>query len=315
MTEEQTVPTETRARAAKARPMTGAILGIIIGLAVAAILQQQGVWPLDKLTVFQLPAATGIIGIVMTSVGRSGAPASMTIALIITIPMAAWGATGFTTLNEVGQLNGGCQVQAQTSVPDTTIVIDSSKQDPFLIDPNGSLIWSATSPVVFMDYDWDLWVEIGGFQVPLDSGHEGNEGGSQGNGGDVPNVTQYAQARGIDISQLRGVYKVGGQAADTCAGFGFVELIADPLETAASKIALAVAILATIILLLVTLTGRRRPVDLPIDSADSNGVGAGGDLDEADGQMPTGAAGVGGGAVPASPTDEGDQEEDDNDND
>ena len=297
------------------KPLSGALWGIVLGLAVAIILQQQGVWPLDKITVFLLPGAIGLIGILITSVGRAGSTRALTVSLIITIPLAVYGATGFTTLNEVGQLNGGCEVQAQTSVPDTTFVTDTSKQDPFLIDPNGSLTWGATSPVAFMDYDWDLWVEIGGFQVPLDSGHEGNEGGSQINGGNVPNVTQYADARGIDISQLRGVYKVGGQAADTCAGFGFVELIADPLETAASKIALAVAILATIILLLVTLIGRRRPVDLPIDSADSNGVGAGGDLDEADGQMPTGAAGVGGGAVPASPTDEGDQEEDDNDND
>ncbi|MCH8971338.1 MAG: hypothetical protein IH918_04540, partial [Acidobacteria bacterium] len=226
------------------------------GLGVASILQQQGVWPLDKITVFLLPGAIGLIGILITSVGRAGSTRALTVSLIITIPLAVYGATGFTTLNEVGQLNGGCEVQAQTSVPDTTFVTDTSKQDPFSIDPNGSLTWGATSPVAFMDYDWDLWVEIGGFQVPLDSGHEGNEGGSQVNGGNVPNVTQYADARGIDISQLRGVYKVGGQAADTCAGFGFVELIADPLETTIAKIALAVAILALIMLLIAALRKR-----------------------------------------------------------
>lgn len=238
------------------KPLSGALWGIVLGLAVAIILQQQGVWPLDKITVFLLPGAIGLIGILITSVGRAGSTRALTVSLIITIPLAAYGATGFTTLNEVGQLNGGCEVQAQTSVPDTTFVTDTSKQDPFSIDPNGSLTWGATSPVAFMDYDWDLWVEIGGFQVPLDSGHEGNEGGSQVNGGNVPNVTQYADARGIDISQLRGVYKVGGQAADTCAGFGFVELIADPLETTIAKIALAVAILALIMLLIAALRKR-----------------------------------------------------------
>ena len=238
------------------KPLSGALWGIVLGLAVAVILQQQGIWPLDKLTVFLLPGAIGLIGILITSVGRAGSTRALTVSLIITIPLAAYGATGFTTLNEVGQLNGGCGVQAQTSVPDTTFVTDTSKQDPFSIDPNGSLTWEATSPVAFMDYDWDLWVEIGGFQVPLDSGHEGNEGGSQVNGGNVPNVTQYADARGIDISQLRGVYKVGGQAADTCAGFGFVELIADPLETTIAKIALAVAILALIMLLIAALRKR-----------------------------------------------------------
>ncbi|MCZ6739826.1 MAG: hypothetical protein O7C01_08690 [Actinobacteria bacterium] len=293
------------------KPLSGALWGIVLGLAVAIILQQQGVWPLDKITVFLLPGAIGLIGILITSVGRAGSTRALTVSLIITIPLAVYGATGFTTLNEVGQLNGGCEVQAQTSVPDTTFVTDTSKQDPFSIDPNGSLTWGATSPVAFMDYDWDLWVEIGGFQVPLDSGHEGNEGGSQVNGGNVPNVTQYADARGIDISQLRGVYKVGGQAADTCAGFGFVELIADPLETLASKIALAVAILATIILLLVALTGRRRPVAVPVDPTGSDGADAGSDFDDGSDQMPAGATGVAGGAIAAAPTDEGDQEEDD----
>ena len=110
-----------------------------------------------------------------------------------------------------------------------------------------------------MDYDWDMWVEIGSFQVPLDSDHEGNEGGSLINGGDIPNITDYTAARGIDVSQLRGVYKVGGQAADSCDGFAFVKLISDPFETLVSKIAAGLATLLTIILLIVVLSGRRRP--------------------------------------------------------
>ena len=248
---------------AKPRPLTAAILGVIIGLAVAVVLQQQGVWPLDKITVFLLPAAIGLIAIVVVHMGRKGSPVALTIALLITVPMAAFGATGFTTLNEVGQLNGGCLAQGQTSVPDGTMVTDSSKRDPFLIDPNGSLLWSATSPVVFMDYDWNIGVDIGGFQVPLDSGHEGNEGGSLINGGDIPNITDYAAARGIDISELRGVYKVGGQAADTCDGFAFIKLISDPFETLVSKIAAGLAVLLTIVLMTVVLSGRRRPATGP----------------------------------------------------
>ena len=248
---------------AKPRPLTAGILGVVIGLAIAVVLQQQGVWPLDKITVFLLPAAIGLIAIVVVRMGRKGSPVALAIALLITVPMAVWGATGFTTLNEKGQLNRGCTAQGQTSVPDGTVVTDSSKRDPFLIDPNGSLSWSATSPEVFMDYDWDMWVEIGSFQVPLDSDHEGNEGGSLINGGDIPNITDYAAARGIDVSQLRGVYKVGGQAADSCDGFAFVKLISDPFETLVSKIAAGLAILLTIILLMVVLSGRRRPATVP----------------------------------------------------
>ena len=45
------------------KPLSGALWGIVLGLAVAVILQQQGIWPLDKLTVFLLPGAIGLIGI------------------------------------------------------------------------------------------------------------------------------------------------------------------------------------------------------------------------------------------------------------
>ena len=298
---------EQKTRVGRKRPLSGAILGVLIGLAVAVLLQQQGVWPLDKITVFLLPSITGAIGLALTSVKRVGGRVTMIIAFITIIPMAAWGATGLTTLNEVGQLNGGCQVQSQTSAPDATTVTDTSKQDPFLIDPNGSLAWGATSPVAFMDYDWDLWVEIGGFQVPLDSDHEDNEGGSQINGGDVPNVTQYAEARGIDISQLRGVYKVGGQAADTCSGFGFVKLIAEPLETIIAKIAAALAALLTIILLIMAFSGRT-PTVVPVGPGSEDSDLPGSDLADADGGEPdasiSGASAEGGSTPSATDGDE-----------
>jgi len=292
-------------KVARQRPLTGAILGIVIGWAIAVLLQQQGVWPLDKITVFLLPAATGVIGLVITSVKRTAAMGPMIIALIILIPMAAWGATGLTTINEVGVLNGGCQVQAQTSVPDSTVVTDTSKQDPFLIDPHGGLIWVATSPVAFDDYPWKIWVKIGGVQITLDSEEsEDNDGGSQINGGDVANVETYAAERGIDISQLRGVYKVGGDAANTCDGFGFVKLIADPLETIIAKIAAGLAILLTIILLIVGLTGRRRPAEVT-DGGPTDGESA------ADGNEAAATGAAAAGAIPGDSDGDGDVDVDD----
>ncbi|MGH3650078.1 MAG: hypothetical protein ACRDU9_05155, partial [Acidimicrobiia bacterium] len=91
------------------RPLTGTILGILIGVAVAVILARQGVWPMDQLTLFLLPALTGLLGLALLSLGRSeGSTATMVISLIILIPMAVWGAPGLGELNQNGQLNGGC---------------------------------------------------------------------------------------------------------------------------------------------------------------------------------------------------------------
>jgi hypothetical protein len=239
----------------------------------------------------------------------------MIIAFIILIPMAAWGAVGLGSINEAGQLNGGCEVQAQTSAPDTTTVTDTSRQDPFLIDPHGSLQWAATSPVVFDDYPWKIWVEIGGAQITLDSEKsQDNDGGSLINGGDVANVTAYAAGRGIDISQLRGVYKVGGDAAGTCDGFGFVKIISEPLETVVAKVAAGLAALLTIILLLIAFTGRSRVVEVPADGGGS-GTADPDDGGDAAANAAAAAAAAGGaaatGAIPGDADGDGDVDIDD----
>ena len=272
------------------RPGTGAALGVLIGFAVAVILQQQGVWPLDKITVFLLPAATGIIGIIVTSVGRTGATTSLTISLIVLVPMAAWGATDIPNINETGVLNGGCMVIAASDV-DNTVVTDTSRGDPFDIDPNGGLTWAATSGAPITDHTWEISVEIGGAAVPIESGGHPNDGLSTGNFGDVGNITEYAEERGIPLDQLRGVFIVGGfiSGSSECDGFGFVRLLSEPLETLVAKIALAIAIAALIALLIVALRGRGggtgTPGDLDADAAAAGaagGVGAGAGDDDGD---------------------------------
>ena len=299
------------------RPGLGALLGIIIGLAVAIILQQQGVWPLDKITVFLLPAATGLVGIIVLSIGREGGTITLTISLIIVVAAGAYGATGLGDINEQGQLNGGCIVTADSGI-DETIVEDTSRRDPFMVDPDGSLEWFATSiPNVFMDYDWEIWVEFGGIQVVWDSGHEGNEGGSEINGDTIPNIGEEAEARGVDITNFLGIYKVGGFAA-TCDGFGFVKLIADPFETLASQIALAIAIIALIILIVLALRGRGGRAALPngdLPNGDiPNGDLPNGPIDNGDlGAGTVAAAGAAGAALADDDDDDSEGVDDDDD--
>jgi len=242
----------------KAKPFTGAILGVVLGLAVAVILQQQGVWPLDRLTFFFLPAILGFLVLLLLTMGKEASVATFIIALIILVPMAVWGALGFGNLNEKGELNGGCTVDAVSTAPDTTTVTDTSKQDPFKIDPDGGLKWAATSPVVFNNYDWKIWVDVGGVPVTIESEKsQNNDGGSQINAGDVANITTYAKSKGIPMDQLRGVFKVGGDASSmTCEGFAYVTLLADPFETLASQIALAVVIIILIFIIVLMILGR-----------------------------------------------------------
>lgn len=241
------------------KPLTGTILGILIGFGVAIFMARSGIWPADQLTMALLPGLLGLLGLLLLSMGRkSKGPATLAIALLLVVPLVLWGAIGFGSLNETGQLNGGCTVTA-TSASDSTTVTDTSRQDPFVIDPAGGMSWSATSPTAFMNYDWKLQVYVMGLPIPIDSGTESNEDGDTENTGDVSNVGEYADSRGIDLGLYQGIYKVGGSAA-TCNGFGFVEILGDGTDLI-GLIALIVAITLLVILLVLTFYGRNKGVE------------------------------------------------------
>jgi hypothetical protein len=228
------------------RPLSGALIGILVGVAVAVVLARIGVWPLDQLTVFLLPALVGTIGMTVLSIGRENSLPTMVVALIILVPMLVWGVLGFADINENGQLNGGCTVTAD-SKNDSTTVTDTSRSDPFVLLTDGSLSWNAVSPEVFRDYDWQLDVVVGGLAVPVQSGTEANRAGDTENRGSLTDVGEYVADRGIDLDIYRGLYEVGGSAA-TCDGFGFLQI-----EGEGSDMILIAAIVS--ILLLVILYG------------------------------------------------------------
>lgn len=255
----------------KRRPLTGTLIGVLIGLAVAVLLARYGVWPPDQLTVFLLPALAGLLGMLIFSMGRVGSTTTMVISLIILVPMLVWGALGFGEMNQRGELNGGCTVMA-VSDSDTTSVTDTSRADPFLIESTGGLAWSATSPEAFMDYEWRLHAVLGGITVPIESGAEANTAGDTENAGDVPNVGEYASERGIDLDLYRGVYEVGGFAA-TCDGFGFVEISGEGADPVAIG-AIVLIVLLVILFLVLLFSGR---AETRVESSEI--VGGGNDVD------------------------------------
>jgi hypothetical protein len=237
------------------------LLGILLGLSIAVILQQAGVWPLDRLLVFGLAGIFGLIGILVAGWGRERVSGVSTVLpLVIAVGMIAWGATGLTQLNETGELNGGCTVEAQSDV-DSTIVTDTTRQNPFEVDPEGGLSWFATSPEPIMDHTWEIWVDVGGFPIVVADGGDPNSAGDLENEGDVPDVSVYVEeVTAISGQQIRGVFEVGGDIEGTggaCDGFAFVRLTADPFETLASQIAAGLALIALIGLVIIAMRRTR----------------------------------------------------------
>jgi len=242
------------------KPLTGTFLGVLMGVAVAVFLMRQGIWPLDQMTLFLMPAATGLLGLLMLSMGRDAeSNTTLIISVLLLLPMLAWGALGIGEINQSGELNGGCEVLSASDV-DETSVTDTSRRDPYEIDLDGGLIWGATSPTVFVDYEWEINANIGGIPVPLDSDTEDNEDASLVNGGEVEDVRAYAEARGINVILLTGVHEVGGFAS-TCDGFAFVRILGDGVDVVGwAALALAIILFIVLIALMVT---RRRAVTTP----------------------------------------------------
>ena len=254
----------------QARPWSGFFLGLLLGLAVAVLLQQAGVWPLDRLLLFGSAGVFALIGILMSGAGRERAGAfSSIVPLVLAVALIGWGATGIADVNEIGEIRGGCTVEAVSSV-DSTTVTDTTRQDPFQVDPDGSLSWTTTSPSPITDHLWEIYVDVGGFPVVIASNDEAepNTDEDTENTGEVADLSAYI----ADVSdyaglELDGVFEVGGSIegeGGACEGFGFVELTADPLTTLVSQIAAGVGLLA-LIGLLVLAFNRTREAEVLLD--------------------------------------------------
>jgi len=253
----------------QARPWSGFFLGLLLGLAVAVLLQQAGLWPLDRLLLYGSAGVFALIGILMSGAGRErvGAFASV-VPLVLAVALIGWGATGIAEVNENGQINGGCAVQAESSV-DSTTVTDTSRQDPFQVDPEGSLSWSATSPAPITSHLWEIYVDIGGFPLVVASNDEPepNTDEDTENTGEVADISAYiAEVSDLTGLELDGVFEIGGGIegdGGACDGFGFVELTADPLTTLPSQIAAGVGLLALIGLLVLAFNRTREAEVVP----------------------------------------------------
>lgn len=256
----------------EARPWSGFFLGLLLGLAVAAILQQAGIWPLDRLLLFGSAGLFALIGILLSGVGRERVGAfSSIVPLVLAVALIGWGATGLAEVNESGELNGGCTVEAASDA-DATVVTDTSRQDPFQVDPEGGLSWVATSPAPITNHFWEIYVDIGGFPVVVADNDEAepNLDDDTENTGDVADISAYiAQVSDVAGVELDGVFEVGGDIegeGGACDGFGFVELTAEPLTTLISQIAAGVGLLA-LIGLFVLAFNRTREADVVPEQA------------------------------------------------
>lgn len=145
-------------------------------------------------------------------------------------------------------LEGGCTVNA-TSDLDQTTMTDATRDNPFDVDPEGSISWVANSPGPIMDHTWVINVDIGGFGLPVARGGDPNTDGTQTSEGErsIPELIEDAEASGVPNAQLlgslRGIYRVFGSIDGTgsCSGDAFVFIQGNPLTELVGQVAAGMA--------------------------------------------------------------------------
>ena len=122
--------------------------------------------------------------------------------------MIAWGATGLTQLNETGELNGGCTVEAQSDV-DTTIMTDTTRQNPVRGRPRG---WPFLVGDLARARSWTTPGRSGSMSVASRWSwrKEARQTPAENleNSGDVPDISVYVEeVTEISGQQIRGVVR------------------------------------------------------------------------------------------------------------
>lgn len=123
-------------------------------------------------------------------------------------------------------LEGGCTVMAESDI-DTTDVLDATRSDPFEIDPEGSISWTALSPGPIQNHTWEVGLVIGGIRIAAADGGDANADGDTTSDGSR-SIAELIDDAGVGIlDDLAGVYRVYGSIegeGGSCSGDGFIRI-------------------------------------------------------------------------------------------
>jgi hypothetical protein len=171
------------------------------GLGLAVFVQQMGWRPFDPLLVYGLPAAAALLSALWGRRGRRRVGPLALIALA-TIPIFAQ--------------EGGCDVRVSGDVAEERSLVGTSTGDPVIVVRDfEELVF-----VIEVDGagDGDVWVEVGGFRIPVASGFV--EGGLQ----------KVVTPNDLGPLASPGLYHVGGTVHGLCTGGGYVRIEGRPWD-------------------------------------------------------------------------------------
>lgn len=251
-----------------AKPATGAILGVIAGVFLAIFIQQTGAAPLDRLLLFGVAGLMGLIGLLLCTVGREiENMVVLIIAILIVIVPLGYGASQLVSDDASGPaFINNCTVDASSDLEARRSITTMTRDNPFDINPDGMLSWWGTSDNVVKNYQWEVFVDVGGFNLRVANGSDPNDGESQENNG-TENLKQYSdQVRQFGGGEIRGIYYVSGNfmgEGGSCDGAGYVRVPGSVFESTLGIVVGIIFLIILIILIVVCMRGRTPRVRAP----------------------------------------------------
>ncbi len=254
---------------APGKPLTGTILGAVFGLFVAIIIQQAGMWPLDRMLAFGAMGILAFVGFLLAG-GLRAAMVGKVLALILVVALVGMAAVGATEIGAAGFLTGDCTATADSDLDSMPDPGATSKRDPFDIDPNGTLSWEGRSVTPITDHTWEISVDVAGFPYVAASGGDPNDGLSQESIGST-SVRSYAEdiAGILGTIEIGGIYEVSGYISGSggnCDALAFVRLPNGLFQGPVALGATALAVIFLIILLVIAAGVRRGSKTTPSSS-------------------------------------------------
>ncbi|WP_062378484.1 hypothetical protein [Demequina pelophila] len=148
------------------RPITGALLGLLLGIVVLGLLWQGGMVPPDRLPVFLILAATilATAGLLTRSVSAARAR-FVTVAVIAGI-LTGVGLTGIPETFRTGAVSEGCTLQA-TAGGLVATPADTSIVSRFTVTADEAVQWSATAATPIAVTERQAGLTLAGFDVPV----------------------------------------------------------------------------------------------------------------------------------------------------
>ncbi|NND84423.1 MAG: hypothetical protein HKN46_04680, partial [Acidimicrobiia bacterium] len=240
---------------APGKPLTGVILGAVAGIFIVIVVQQAGAWPLDRMLTFGVMAVMAMVGFVLTK-GMQGPAVVKIISITIIIVFVGLAGVGATEAGESGFIEGDCTAKAVSDLDSIESPADTSKSNPFDLDPQGMLAWTATSENPITDHTWQITVDVAGFPYVAANGGSPNDGESQLEVGERDLKQDADQIESIlGTSEIGGIYEVSGYIDGTggrCEGLGFVRIgeggwLQGPIALGSTAVAVVVIIIIVVV--------------------------------------------------------------------